>query len=106
MILPKPRKHDQDLLEVGGHQSFHDSWGNATLYCWALKRHIEDLAQHGYLDEFILNQEEYSEVGGAQPILSTKALTHQHNPRGEDPQEAMKLFLLETILCVKPCNIQ
>ena len=61
--LPKPSKHDLDLLEARGHCSFHGSWGHATLHCWALKRHLEDLVQRGYLEEFILDQEEDPEVG-------------------------------------------
>ena len=31
--------------------------------CWALKRHIENLFQHGYLDEFVLDPEEGLEAG-------------------------------------------
>jgi len=31
--------------------------------CWALRRHIKDLVQHGYLDEFVLDLEEGPEVG-------------------------------------------
>jgi len=37
--------------------------GHATLHGWALKRHLEDLVQRGYLDEFILVQEEDPHVG-------------------------------------------
>ena len=34
------------------------------MHCWALKRHLEDLVQRGYLEKFILDQEEDPEVGG------------------------------------------
>jgi len=33
------------------------------MHCWALKRHLEDLVQHGYLEEFVLDQGEDPEVG-------------------------------------------
>ena len=41
------------------------SWqsGRATLHCWSFKRHLEDLVQCGYLEEFVLDQEEDPEVG-------------------------------------------
>jgi len=35
--LPKPSKHDSDLLEAGGHCSFHGSRGHVTLHCLTLK---------------------------------------------------------------------
>ena len=57
-----PTKHDTDPLKAG-HCSFHDSRGHATLHCWALKKHIKDLVQRGYLDEFILELDENPEVG-------------------------------------------
>jgi len=31
--LPKPSKHDSDLLEARGHCYFHDNQGYATLHC-------------------------------------------------------------------------
>ena len=37
--------------------------GHATLHCWDLKRHLEDLVQCEYLEEFVLDQEEDPEVG-------------------------------------------
>ena len=37
--------------------------GHATLHCWDLKRHLEDLVQCEYLEEFILDQEKDPEVG-------------------------------------------
>jgi len=46
------------------------------MHCWALKMHLENLVQHGYLEEFILDQEEDPKVRGTQLTLSTKALTH------------------------------
>ena len=58
---PKPTKHDADPLEAG-HCSFHGCLGLATLHCWALKRHFEDLVQRGYLGEFILELEEDPKV--------------------------------------------
>ena len=59
--LSKPSKHDTDLLEAG-HCSFYGSQGYPSLYCWALKRHLEDLILCGYLEEFILDLEEDPEV--------------------------------------------
>ena len=38
--------------------------GHAALHCWALNRHLEDLVQREYLEEFILNQDEDPEVVG------------------------------------------
>jgi len=35
------------------------------LHCWALKKHLKDLLQRGYLDEFILALEEDPEIGEA-----------------------------------------
>ena len=32
------------------------------MHCWALKRHLEDLVQRGYLDEYILALEEDPKV--------------------------------------------
>ena len=46
--LLKPTKHNTDPLEAG-YYAFHGSRRHATLYCWALKRHLEDLVQCGYL---------------------------------------------------------
>jgi len=62
--LSKTAKHDSDPLK-SGRCSFQDSRGHAALHCWALKRHLEDLVQRGYLDEFILDLEEDSEGGKA-----------------------------------------
>jgi len=59
--LSKPSKHDPDLLEAGGYYFFHGSWGHATLHCWGLRRHLE-IVQCGYLEEFVLDQEEDPEV--------------------------------------------
>ena len=64
MKLPKPAKYDTDFLKVGN-CSFNESREHATLHCWALKKHLEDLVQRGYLDKFILNLEEDPEVGEA-----------------------------------------
>ena len=61
MKLPKIAKHDTDSLEAGN-CSFHGNWGHTTLYCWTLKRHLEDLVQCGYLNEFILDLEEDPKV--------------------------------------------
>jgi len=96
--LPKPSKHDPDLLEAR-HCSFHGSRRHATLHCWALKRHLGDLIQCGYLEEFVRDQEEVPEVRDTQLSISIKALTHQYNLGREAHQEAMELFSLETILC-------
>jgi len=63
------------------------------MHCWALKMHLENLVQHGYLEEFILDQEEDPKVRGTQLTLSTKALTPGRKAR----QEAMKLFSLKNI---------
>jgi len=41
--LPKPSKYDPDFLEARGYGSFHGSLRYATVHCWALKRHLEDL---------------------------------------------------------------
>jgi len=38
--------------------------GHATLHCWALKRHLKNLVQCGYFEEFILDQEKDPEVRG------------------------------------------
>jgi len=62
--LPKIVKHDTNFLEAGN-CSFHGSRGHATLHCWALKKHLEDLVQHGYLNDFVLDSEEDPEVGEA-----------------------------------------
>ena len=59
--LPKPVKHDTDSLKAGN-CSFHGSRGHATRYCWALKRHLKNLIQRGYLEEFIIYLEEHPEV--------------------------------------------
>jgi len=60
--LLKTTKHDTDSLEAGN-CSFHDSRGHTTLHCCSLKRHVEDLVQRGYLDEFVLDLKEDPEVG-------------------------------------------
>ena len=57
-------KHDPDFLKAGS-CSFYSSQGYATVYCGALKWHLEDLIRQGYLDEFILDSEEDPEVGEA-----------------------------------------
>ena len=62
MKLPKTAKHDTNPLEAGN-CSFHSNRGHTTLHCWALKRHLKDLVQRGYLEEFILDLEEDLEVG-------------------------------------------
>jgi len=59
--LSKIAKHDTDSLEIG-RCSFHDSRGHTTLHCWALKKHLEEVVQCGYLDEFILDSEEDPKV--------------------------------------------
>ena len=61
---PKAVKHDTDSLKAEN-CSFHDSRGHVTLHCLTLKRHLEDLMQRGYLDEFVLNSAEDPEVGRA-----------------------------------------
>ena len=98
---PKTAKHDPDLLESGSY-SFHGSRGHATLYCWALKRHLENLAQREYLDEFIFNLED---LKSSKPKSLTEAFVPRHHPGQEDPRQIMEFFLLEAILRVKPCNI-
>ena len=62
MRLSKPSKRDSDPLEVGGHCSFPNIRGHVTLNCWAFRKHIKDLVQRGYLDEFVLELEEDLEV--------------------------------------------
>ena len=62
MKLSKTAKHDTDFLEAEN-CSFHGNWGHAALHCWALKRHLEDLVQCGYLNEFIFDLKEDPEVG-------------------------------------------
>ena len=61
--LSKPSKHDPDSQEVAGHCSLNGIQEHATLYCWARKRYSAHLVQRVYLNEFVLNQEEESEVG-------------------------------------------
>jgi len=60
--LPKTARHDPGALEAES-CSFHGSWGHATVQCWALKRHLEDLVRRGHLDEFIFDSEVDPEVG-------------------------------------------
>ena len=60
----KLAKQDTESSKAGG-CSFHGIREHATLHCWALKRHLEDLVQRGYLDEFFLNADESPEAGEA-----------------------------------------
>ena len=66
MKLPKTVKYDTDPLEAGNY--FFTAVGDVPP-CIAgpskdtLKRHLEDLVQCGYLDEYILDLEEDPKAG-------------------------------------------
>ena len=61
--LYKPSKCDTGSLRSRRILFFLWHSGHTTLHCWALKKHLEDLVQRGYVDKFVLDQEEDPEVG-------------------------------------------
>ena len=64
---PKLIQHNFSLPESEEYCSHHDYKGYQTVHCWALRRYLEELVQHGFFKEYILTPEVIFRQPNTQP---------------------------------------